>query len=224
MRHHRIFWFFVVVALLLVAFGSVFLLGRQSVNRSTTTTFEVQPASWTAIWPLETLGVRYSSPGAAAKGFAVAFLHMVRPLVEPFQQGDTRSGEVAIRPYANGPVTTVLVRQLTSDNSWWVLGCINSSINISEPNALDLVASPLKISGFSTANEAVVNVSLRQDNFKSSLASTTVMGGSMGQMGPFVKTLLFETPSSNYGALVMYTLSAKDGSVMGASVIRLRYR
>ncbi len=148
---------------------------------------------------------------------------MTSPVIGQFQQGDTRSGEVNVQPNATGPVTTVILRQLTSDQSWWILGAATADITITQPSTLATVSSPLVISGSSTAFEAVVNVTLRQDNVTTPLVATTVMGGSNGQLGPFHKSLTFATPTSSYGALVMYTVSAKDGSVANASVIRVRF-
>ena len=84
--------------------------------------------------------------------------------------------------------------------------------------------SPLAIAGRSTAFEGVVNVSLRQDDVSTPLFEGTVMGGGMGLMAPFHLSIAFGVPSHQFGALVLYTISAKDGSVVNASVIRVRLR
>jgi hypothetical protein len=42
-------------------------------------------------------------------------------------------------------------------------------------------------------------------------------------MGPFSGSLAFTKATTNYGAVVLYTISAKDGAVLGASVIRVRF-
>src|SRR5689334_12156148 len=65
----------------------------------------------TAVWP-PAGGARYTEPVAAAKGFATDLLGFVDPVVGVYQAGDSRSGEVEVRPVATGPVTTVVVRQL----------------------------------------------------------------------------------------------------------------
>jgi hypothetical protein len=148
---------------------------------------------------------------------------MTDPVVGAYRAGDTRSGEVPVRGSAGGPETTVLVRQVTSDASWWVIGAATQDITINMPSTLARVSSPFSISGVSTAYEAVVNISLREDDVSTPLATGTTMGGSMGQLGPFHSSLAFQTPTSTYGALVLYTISAKDGSVASASVIRLRF-
>jgi len=177
----------------------------------------------TAIWPTIASSIRYATPTAAARGFALAYLHMTDPVVGAYRAGDTRSGEVPLRGSAGGLETTVLVRQVASDASWWVIGAATQDITINVPSTLALVSSPFTIAGVSTAYEAVVNVSLREDDVSTPLATGTTKGGSMGQLGPFRTSLAFQTPTSMYGALVLYTISAKDGSVASASVIRLRY-
>ncbi|HUZ39855.1 MAG TPA: Gmad2 immunoglobulin-like domain-containing protein [Acidimicrobiales bacterium] len=220
----------VLVAVLLI--GLAFVAGRETASTApatttpvpTTTTTTWAPSQMTtAIWPTIASSVRYATPTAAAGGFALAYLHMTDPVVGAYRAGDTRSGEVPVRSSAGGPETTVLVRQVASDASWWVIGAATQDITINMPSTLARVNSPLTIAGVSTAYEAVVNISLREDDVSTPLATGTTMGGSMGQLRPFHRTLAFQTPTSTYGALVLYTISAKDGSVASASVIRLRY-
>ncbi|MHB1089137.1 MAG: Gmad2 immunoglobulin-like domain-containing protein [Acidimicrobiales bacterium] len=188
----------------------------------TTTTLAVQPTS--AIWPFASTPTRFATPMLAAQTFALDYLGFTNPIFEPFQQGDTRSGEVPVRTTLNGAVTTILVRQVTSDQSWWVIGAVSPNILISTPNALQAIADPVLVKGTSTAYEAVVNLEIRQDGSLTPLVRTTVMGGSMGVMGPFSKSVNYSTPSSSSGAIVMYTLSAKDGSVQEASVLRVAFK
>jgi hypothetical protein len=159
----------------------------------------------------------------AAYSFAVDYVGFTSPIVGAFQQGDTRSGEVPIRAISNGPVTTILVRQVTSDNTWWVLGAISGAVEVTSPKALASISSPVSLAGRSTAFEAVVNVDLRQDGTLTPVVRTTVMGGSMGVMGPFAKMVPFTMPAAMAGALVFKTLSAKDGSVVEASVLRITF-
>jgi hypothetical protein len=215
-----------VGALLIVVAALGVVIGRQTnptatTTTSTTTTLVAQPA--TAVWPFATSLMRFTDPSTAAYSFAVDYLGFAQPIIGAFQRGDTRSGEVPVRASSNGPVTTVMVRQLTSDNTWWVLGAASASISVAAPEALASVSSPLAVSGRSTAFEAVVNVDLRQDNSLVSVVRTTVMGGSMGVMGPFAKSVTFSAPLESAGALVLRTFSAKDGSVVQASVVRVTF-
>ncbi len=177
----------------------------------------------TAVWPSSAAAVRYHDPVASARAFATSYLKFVNPVVGAFQQGDSRSGEVEIRPSSSGPVTTVFVRQLLSDDTWWVLGAATAHIVVTEPAALAAITSPVRLRGSSTAFEATVQVSIRQDNSDKPLADGYVMGGANGQMGPFDTTLKFASPTSTSGALVLYTVSAADGKVSEAAVMRIRF-
>lgn len=189
---------------------------------ATTTTVVAQPD--TAIWPFASTATRFATPMLAAQTFVIDYLGFTNPIIEPFQQGDSRSGEVPVRTTLNGAVTTVLVRQLTSDQSWWVIGAVSPNILLTTPSALQAITNPVVLKGTSTAYEAVVNVELRQDGSVVPLVRTTVMGGSMGVMGPFSKSVLYKTPASTGGAIVMFTLSAKDGTVQEASVLRVAFK
>ena len=217
----------VVVALVVVA-GLGVLIGRQtapsttSTSTSTTTTvLTAQPVE--AVWPFAATAARFTDPLTAAFSFAHDYLGMTQPLLGAFQRGDSRSGEFSLRANATGPVTTVMVRQLTADNTWWVIGAACADIVLTTPSALASITSPVLLTGRSTAFEAVVNVELRQDASLTPIVRTTVMGGGNGVMGRFTKNITFTRPSAQYGSLVFRTLSAKDGSVMEASVLRIAF-
>lgn len=215
-------------ALVLVALAVVALVAFRALSTSPSpsspgqTTTSVTSSTWLAVWPTSTSSP-YATPAAAARSFAVHVLSMKHPILERYRAGDTRSGEIPIRATATGPVTTVLVRQLARDTSWWVLGAVSDAIVINQPSARSAVRSPFVLAGDSTAFEGVVNVTLRSDALASPLVQTTVMGGANGVMGPFRATLHFASPSSRYGVLVLFTRSAKDGSVTEASAIRVRF-
>jgi hypothetical protein len=193
-----------------------------SVPAATSTTAPT-PAVWPAIWPWTDGELRFRDPVAATRSFATAYLHMTEPIVGRFQQGDSRSGEVAVRPSPGGAVTTVLVRQLGKDGSWWVLGAATDNIRLTDPAALATITSPVDLRGTSTAFEATVNVSIRQDGEPDALAETFVMGGANGQMGPFAASIDFARPTSRAGGIVLYTTSAADGRVTEATALRVRF-
>jgi hypothetical protein len=213
----------------LIASGVAFSLGyvshsvpsTSSTAVTTTTTDEAQPA--TAMWPFAGTSLRFSDPVTAASSFAVSYLGFSAPVVGAFQQGDSRSGEVPVRSSANGAVTTVLVRQLSGDDSWWVLGAATANIQITTPSRLANVSSPATLRGVSTAFEAQVNVELRGDQSLAAIGTSNVMGGSMGQLESFEGQITFANTSSRYGTLLMRTYSAKDGSVLEASALRIMY-
>lgn len=188
---------------------------------ATTSTTALESTTWTAVWPTAASSTRYQTPEAAAEGFATDYLHMVNPVISPFQQGDARSGEVPVQPSASGPVTTVLVRKLGPNNSWWVLGAGTAAINLTEPVWDASASSPVTLKGTSMAFEGTVQTQVREDDTNKPLGEGFVTDGSTG-MGPFDGTLAFTKPSARYGAIVLYTTSAENGTVTEAMVIRVR--
>jgi hypothetical protein len=176
-----------------------------------------------AVWPFAADDLRFDDPAEAARSFVVDYLGFADPVVEAFQQGDARSGEVPVRPAEQGPVTTVLVRQVTDDDTWWVIGAVNEHLQVTTPEALAVVGPPLAIAGQSTAFEATFTAEVRDDGNLEPLVIEPVMGGSNGEMGPFSAELSFESPNEGGGALVLSTQSMEDGSTWEASVVRLSF-
>jgi hypothetical protein len=175
----------------------------------------------TAVWPYAGSSRRYSDPVATARAFAVEFLRLDTPVVGQFQQGDSRSGEVEVRPVANGPVTTILLRQLTGEESWSVLGAATADIEVTQPDAGDLISSPARITGRARAFEGTVQVQVRQDGELEPIGSGFVTGGG-DAIRPFAGEVTFSTPSASFGALVLFTESAENGRVWQAAVLRVR--
>ena len=216
-----------IVLVAVVAFAVVHL--THSPATTTTSTSTTAPTSatgptWVAMWPTAQRSLRYSTPTAAALGFAHEVLRMRSPVAQSFQRGDTRSGEVPIRATSHGPVTTVLVRQLTSDRSWWVLGATCATVDVARPRALATVSSPFTLSGTSTSFESVINFALYQDDVTTPMVTGVTTGGANGVMGPFDRALYFEPPTHRYGVLVVSERSPKDGAVLEASAIRVAFR
>ena len=102
--------------------------GSTSSTSPTTSTSTSLPSAdiATAVWPFVDSDTRYTDPVEAARGFATEFVGFKEPTVGPFQQGDSRSGEVEVRTKISTP-TTVFVR-LMSDDTWWVLGSATADI------------------------------------------------------------------------------------------------
>ncbi len=177
----------------------------------------------TAVWPWFNSGTRYSDPVEAATGFAVDFIGFDEPTVGPFLQGDSRSGEVEVRPTQDGPATTVFVRQLGDDGTWWVLGSASANIVVEEPSSLCMIESPLTVKGEAFTFEGNVEVQVRADNAADTLAVVPVTGGGT-ELLPFEGDISFETPASvSGGAIVFLSRSAEDGSVWEASVVRVSF-
>lgn len=193
-----------------------------SAAASTTTTATPIDAS-SAVWPWASSATRYSDPVAAARGFAVEYVGFTDPVLGEFMQGDSRSGEVEVRPVASGPVTTVFVRQLGADDSWWVLGAATANIEVDRPSALQVIASPVTLAGRADAFEGNVNVTLRVDGSDRPIVEHYVTG-MMGELGPFNSDLAFPAQAAGArGAVVFRTLSAEDGSVWEAGVVRVSF-
>jgi hypothetical protein len=191
----------------------------------TTTVTSVPPApdTSTAVFPSAGSNVRYADPQSAARGFATDLIGFARPVVGTYRAGDSRSGEIDVRPAQGGPVTTVLVRQLGADGTWWVLGAATAHIEVTSPTTGALVASPLSLRGSALAWEGVVDVDLLADGSGTPIGSTTVMGGG-DSVRPFTGELTFTRPAARYGALVARSSSGRDGSVVEATVLRVRFR
>lgn len=170
----------------------------------------------TVVWPSPGAATRFESPDAAARDFATTFLGFASPVVEAFQQGDSRSGEVPVRPAESGPVTTILVRQVGSGEDWSVLGAVTEDIDVTTPKAGETIASPVQVAGLARAFEGVVNVEVREAGKPTALGSGVVTGGG-DAMKPFSGTIAFEAAGATNGALVFYTRSARDGSVWSAT-------
>jgi hypothetical protein len=178
----------------------------------------------TAIWPWFETDLRYADPVEAAVGFATDYLGFVDPIASEFMAGDSRSGEVEIRSVGTGPATVVFVRQLTDDDSWWILGAASENITIDEPEALAEVTSPLTVSGTAMAFEGTVDVQLRADGNGEPIFEGFVTGSGGPEPGPYSETFEFTSPGETGGALVMLSLSSEDGSTLEASAMRIFYR
>ncbi|HEY8546573.1 MAG TPA: Gmad2 immunoglobulin-like domain-containing protein [Acidimicrobiales bacterium] len=175
----------------------------------------------TAVYPYTTGSLRFTDPVSAARAFAVDFVGFTDPLVGELQQGDSRSGEVPVRPAAQGPVTTVFVRQL-EDDTWWVLGAATDNITVDRPATGDAITSPVTVAGAALAFEGVVSVEVREDGRAQPIGTGVVTGGG-GPAAPFLGEISFAEPATDHGALVFLTRSARDGEVWQAAVLRVRF-
>jgi hypothetical protein len=177
----------------------------------------------TVIWPFAGSTVRYRDPVDVARAFATSYLGFRAPVVGAFEQGDTRSGEVEIRPTGTGPATTVIVRQLTGDDAWSVLGAATANIDVSSPDAGTEIASPVHVTGRAHTFEGNVIVEVRADGSAGPIGKGVVTGGG-DEMRPFEGDVPFETAGAPYGAVVFFTESAEDGQVWEAAALPVRLR
>lgn len=194
-----------------------------SVATTATSTTTTPPTSFVpAVWPWLDSSTRYDDPIDAARGFAEDFLGFRDPVLGPYQAGDGRSGEVELQPSDDGPITTVLVRQVSGDDSWWVIGAATANIQVTSPDALEEVDSPLEVKGEALAFEGSVDVDLLADGSSTPIASGSVTGGGT-ELAPFEGSFEFDWPDEAGGAVVFRTTSAEDGQVLEASVVRIRF-
>jgi hypothetical protein len=185
-------------------------------------TTEFPAATSQAIWPWVDTPTRFDDPVAAATSFAVDYLGFTDPRVGDFQAGDSRSGEVPVRAGAVGPTTVVLVRQLTEDDTWWVLGAAAENITIESPDQGATVSSPLTVAGTALAFEGTVDVELRADDHGEPIATDFVTGSGGPEPGPFEDEIEFTSPGAIGGALVLISRSSEDGApVLEAAAMRI---
>jgi hypothetical protein len=174
-----------------------------------------------AIWPWVETPTRFADPVEAATSFAADYLGFTDPVVGEFQAGDSRSGEVVVAAGTVGPTTVVFVRQLTSDDTWWVLGAAGQNITVDQPEQGAVVDSPLTISGTASAFEGTVDVELRADGNGEPIYEGFVTGSGSPEPGPYEATIEFTSPGSVGGSLVLVSRSPEDGHVVEASALRI---
>ncbi|TFH19470.1 MAG: hypothetical protein E4H05_04530 [Acidimicrobiales bacterium] len=174
-----------------------------------------------AIWPWADTSTRFSDPVEAATNFATDYLGFTDPVVGDFQAGDSRSGEVEITAGTVGPTTVVFVRQLTPDDTWWVLGAASQNITVEQPEWGAAVSSPLTISGTASAFEGTVDVELRADGNGEPIYEGFVTGSGGTEPGPYEAMIEFTSPGPIGGALVLISRSPEDGRVVEASALRI---
>ena len=175
-----------------------------------------------AVFPDPSTSLRFDDPVAAARAFAVDFAGFTDPVLGEFMPGDPRSGEVEVRPRADGPATTVIVRRLGADDSWWVLGSATADITLATPAAGDPITSPVVLTGSALAFEGHVDVEVRQDGVRAPVGTGFVTGGG-DVVRPFSGEVGFTAPTSGHGALVLFTTGAEDGRVWQVVVIRVAF-
>jgi hypothetical protein len=225
MRGRRSLWIGLTLVVLIAAGVAVALDRTTQSTKSTTTTSSaahLQPDS--SIWPFASATIRYTNPVTATKAFATTYLGFTDPLVGTFRPTSQSRGAVSLKASSNGATTTVLLRRFGSRGSWWVVAARTPNIVVSIPSDSQSISSPVMLAGRSTAYEAVVNVQVRQAGSLVPLARNVVMGGAGLALGPFSKQIAYAAPSSNKGAVLFRTYSAKDGSVVEATVVPVTFR
>lgn len=200
-------------------------------EESTTTTTKSSPTTFAptvdpaqALWPRAESSQRFDDPVSAARSFVLDFVGMIDPIVGEFQQGDSRSGEVPVQPMADGPTTTVFVRQL-QDDTWFVLGSAVDDIRLDTPAAGSDIDCPLRLTGEALAFEGTVQVTIRDDVSEEPIGTGFVTGGG-GPSAPFDGTVECDLShlddGVHYGSILLTTEGGEDGRVWQAAVVRVR--
>lgn len=195
----------------------------------------------TAIWPFtsqEQLDAYAASPGvgmffdaeATALEFARAYLGMPDPERDPADRSEVGTDDrttVVVRPKPTSSVTTAIELQRFDgpDGPWSIIGASTDDIVVDQPETGATIHTPVHVTGRSIAFEAVVRVEIREDGqaFGESLGASTVMGGGT-EVAPFAGDIDFAPPTVRRGAVVFFTDSAEDGSIVQATVVRVGLR
>ena len=189
-------------------------------STTTTTTFEgVDPD--VPLYPDPTTSQRFSDPASAARAFAT-FVGYTDPVFGEFEQGDARSGEIALRYFAQGAPSVVLLRQL-EDDAWYVIGVSTDSIRLTTPEIGDTLTSPQPLEGQAYAYEGNVQVRLYADGVQEPIGTSHVTGRGDGVLGDFTGEIEFTNDTgATHGVLVLNGTSGEDGSPVEISAIRVR--
>jgi hypothetical protein len=186
---------------------------------TTTTALSVTDRAF-VVWPDPGGSLRYDDPVDAARGFAEDLIGFENPILGPFMEGDSRSGEVEVRAVPNGPATTVMVRRIGPEDAWWVLGSVTADIDVTEPIPQSAIDNPLQVRGRARAFEGTVQVAVYRDGSTAPLGSGFVTAGGGSELEPFEGSIPFESPHGGWGAVVFFTTSAEDGQVWQATTVR----
>jgi hypothetical protein len=185
---------------------------------STTPTSLTSEEASNVVWPWPDGGTRFDDPLAVAEDFAVELVGFESPVIGELREGDSRSGEVPVRPRADGPETTVLVRQM-SDGNWWVIAATTESIELDDPIAGTAIDNPLQLSGRARAFEGTVQVAVFERGSTTPLGEGFVTGSGTEELGPFSGEVRWDNPGGGWGAVVLYTASGENGQVWEATAV-----
>lgn len=175
----------------------------------------------TVVWPDPGGPLRHASPDEAARGFVDDFIGFADPLFGPFHQGDTRSGEFEVRAGPEGPVTVVLVRQM-SDQHWYVLGAAASGIELDVPTAGATIASPLRMAGRARAFEGRLRVAVYARGRPAPLGEAFVDAGAVDAFEAFAGEVAWDGAGAGAGVVVVTAPGGEDGGVWEAVAVPVR--
>ncbi|HSL56939.1 MAG TPA: Gmad2 immunoglobulin-like domain-containing protein [Acidimicrobiales bacterium] len=186
----------------------------------TTTTAGDQVDTSTAVFPFADDDLRFDDPVEAATVFAETIVGFTDPVVSDYRAGDSRSGEVGVRPVADGPETIILVRQL--DEHWWILGAVPEGITIAEPEWMTELRSPVTVRGEAVSPEGDLFLELWTDGADEPLALGQAMVDRDEPSGFEVELTYDQRPATRDGALVVRSRGPSTSGVWEAAVLRVQ--
>lgn len=164
---------------------------------------------------------------------AVAYMRrevgMRDPVAGPFRRTGPTTGQVDVHPRfgegrqpVTGPITVVSLQRRTK--VWYVLGTQTSTIAVTRPQPSARIASPVSVAGRALAFEGTVQVRVTQDRYgKDILLGSGVVTGGGDLPRPFDGRISFRPPGGSTGSIIFAELSAANGDVLRATVIRVRF-
>lgn len=146
-----------------------------------------------AIWPAAS--VAFATPEEAAADFVTKVL-LVPAVLGTFRQGDSRSGEIEVLMRGEGGIdrrifrSLLLLRQLGSDNGWFVLAAVNENASITLPESgSEVSAGSVDIKGVARGYEATVTVAAYLAGSDEPIDQVLTSGGSLDDPEPFSVSL-----------------------------------
>ena len=171
---------------------------------------------------------------ATARSFLAHQLGMTDMVAGPFRSTGVRAGEVGFRhKYGEGrrllPQTgpyAVVVRLQRLPAGWWVLGVDGRSIQITSPNRLQRISSPLAVRGTAEVYEGTLYFKVTQDRPGRDLVlgQGFVDGRASTQPGDLGQLRFRQPANSGPGWVILYD-AANDGSngIVQATVVRVQF-
>ncbi|HEV2071559.1 MAG TPA: GerMN domain-containing protein [Acidimicrobiales bacterium] len=201
------------------------------------------PQEVPAIWPsatrtellawAESGDLRHEDPVEAVRDFAVEYLGIVDPVVgDASSPGPDATVEVTVQPRGEGGrrlaagAMETIVHLHREGPPWQVLSTTSSNIRVDGDRFRSGATSPIAVSGEAAAYEGTVQIEVRGAGTEAgeALGRDFVTAGALGDLRPFATEVAFDPPTTEgFGALVLYTESAVDGSTLEATVIGLSF-
>jgi hypothetical protein len=161
------------------------------------------------VWPFAASGQTFDSPEAVAKDFAVKYLDIAAPSVEP------NGAAVTVR--VNGKGAPVIVDTRETSAGWVVIGAHSDQIVFE--GLADGDPAPSTVKGMSSAFEALILIDVRPFGSTQEVERARAMGSGSMELGPFQTTL----QNTAAAVLVAYAPDASgEGTMSYATVIRVR--